>query len=1279
MKNTNKRMLTTLNLILMVSLVFFGCAKKEVYDEVHKEPELVAIGAAFEMNGDYLYVPSTLGMPREVSSTRAFWQGDEKVVRLKFSEEGLNVYERDHDDRFNNNPINNSPLLTIPGKFQAFRCSENSQNECTNREEENTEIEWDQKTHFLPDFESLKTYGFNMIKYGVDGDCVALKNTRLVNYELSKGVINVELEKEYELNDSWDCLKFYYYNDKLKSTSFKSRFFYSLVKLDQVASKDYKPQPYPITEHSKFGFFKSEYNKLNDHFTGTDKHYLMNRWNPARKTITYYMSETFNKKKNKIIKDATYKTFESMNKGLAEANVNFRLVLKEPKKGIRPGDIRHSMIVLIDEPLDAGLLGYGPTITNPKTGEILQAHTNMYSAALESMSQRIWENMVDLFAEKPGTSGATSRTAGNNSRSSHPSEENVSHSGHDHGNHDHSPSKLIKELAKSQKIMDLKKVMPKTKVQKLSKLKLENLKSYLKSKEALVENAIESRLQLKEDPRAHEVKKMSYLEKKLAHKKDRLNLLAENNAYAEEFFNLDKSVDILFPGLEKIAGAKNKDGSLKSWTKLSKAQRKAAVKIMLPYVYSSTLVHEVGHNLGLRHNFAGSFDPENFFTDKEVKEKNLNFVPQSSSTMDYAGSNFGELSVYGNYDIAALRYGYARQIEAKNGEIIGLKGTLTEHLNKLKPLRKQLSDLEGNQDSEEMAISLKAQLSTEDPRDFKFCTDGNAGLSVTCNRFDSGSNLVELTEGMIRKYKNLYRRRNFRYVRNSFGTLNLDDYVMARFSEFNKIRSVFEEWESYSFLSEGLLYSGCPDDAHWICKGLNDRIKAVKLVGKFFLEVLKTPDHLCATVAETDTSKIAKMVPLAEIYESIKRDIDYVPTSCFDPAVVKHLKENKEEQLNEEGKKISVDVPLIPAAEAGKFLNSFKDADQRFNRYTSDRYALGVWVDKIMAMKSLTQRTSGMKSNSGYKNFLDHKEISVEVNNFLDHITLGTPLNGLVPFKFEDKKTITLPYSIGLDYKIEGNDIQYQWINDFFKIPEGNSSLIQVLLRNAKKFEMQLGTEITKDSRKNTNKFTVRKEDIGANVSSERIQYLTLDNDILYGATEANPIAFEMISTFTFAPFLKSVEEKSPGKIKELYENRVNPKLSEEYSEAQQATITISVDYLSQLIDLAKGQEQDQDPSNDGVFTPEMIKRFNASFGPELTAKFILAISLKSEGLKEILDLKNKFMNDAPELADPDTVKVYEVPLHIHKSFTEGTLDAKVERYSKILPLLPTHVSAELD
>ena len=65
--------------------------------------------------------------------------------------------------------------------------------------------------------------------------------------------------------------------------------------------------------------------------------------------------------------------------------------------------------------------------------------------------------------------------------------------------------------------------------------------------------------------------------------------------------------------------------------------------------FKTVIAHELGHNLGLRHNFQGSLGASDVLREGEV----------SYSIMDYLNRHHKHLNTVGSYDVMAIKYGYA--------------------------------------------------------------------------------------------------------------------------------------------------------------------------------------------------------------------------------------------------------------------------------------------------------------------------------------------------------------------------------------------------------------------------------------------------------------------------------------------------------------------------------------------------------------------------------------------------------------------------------------------
>ncbi|MEC7182964.1 MAG: hypothetical protein VXW15_09645, partial [Bdellovibrionota bacterium] len=230
---------------------------------------IIDLETDLDLTKRYIYVPSTLGAPRDIAQTSPFFQGQEKIVQLGLSENGIEVYNIDPKKEFfkpvfkKRPSLDETPVMTIPGRFVHISCKKSRQNYClpTYGPGQDSSKEWKSKRFFIPNLKGLRIHEKNLLDLQhlkSDGCWSQGNNTQYISHTLKKGVINIELEKNIKINNlSSACLNSYW-TTRMRHFSFNVRHFYSLVALDKFIPKNkalrYKPVLYPPFDRKFFGF-----------------------------------------------------------------------------------------------------------------------------------------------------------------------------------------------------------------------------------------------------------------------------------------------------------------------------------------------------------------------------------------------------------------------------------------------------------------------------------------------------------------------------------------------------------------------------------------------------------------------------------------------------------------------------------------------------------------------------------------------------------------------------------------------------------------------------------------------------------------------------------------------------------------------------------------------------------------------------------------------------------------------------------------------------------------
>lgn len=990
-------------LVSAITSILAGCGADDQAYEYLDKPENLIEKSSFKTDQVYLYMPSMARAPKYAVSMAPFTQGQEKLVTLSFegnlssdssgqlqvrmlSDDVISQGEIDEGKlgRWMDDQDSARPVLSIPVEYIDYQCKENDYNECTNKEEEvnNNEIPWNKRRYVLPDFAEVEVQEATWDElfkhasgcYTKVGSSIVASDANWKGYEVTKdGVINFEVETTYKVSNNWRCMIYGLQQSDwdMSKLSFTVSQFYSLVPLDMVRSKSYEPIVYMRGDEDTFGFFATEQGRADQSYVDKQfdqKFNYMNRFNPDREALEYHLSDSFDlNDETKFFKQVTKDVIERLNPQLVKVGVP-PIKLVEPS-GKQPGDLRYNMINLIDEPLKNGLAGYGPTAVNPVTGEIVHAHVNQYSGVLRSISDWLWDRLVKDF-----NAGRITNTEGVITTP-------VVKEGEAAKSIAVSRSSLLQEESETLVSVDEGAQVS------TEYVNVEQIKSQPTQNESFkdVILAFNDELQKGEDISVEAITSMLKLEERL---------WAENNMYpvtalrgGASFKTLPteiggKTFDYNAPELW-VDGQVGVVGKLKEWHQLSEAKQEELSLFLVGVYYAKTLVHELGHNLGLRHNFKGSNDANNYFKEDELAEHGLKTVPGYSSIMDYNPSMLNALPVYGPYDLAALRFGYKREVEGQIKKAEGSADDVADVADRFDldgsyikldkfdtQLRAEVLDAYKNPsdmlyDGVIKALSQDANY-TAKVRKFSYCTDGNVSLNEDCNRHDEGRNRGEIMEFKQESYDDTYYKRTIRGMRDNFSEATISSYANSRINQFNDWRNSIHDFEGFKefitnpvFQDDGFRFFASKTDPFCADETKKTDIVyelycgaplAVDAARDKFIDILITPDHTCELVdgeGKYSYQKLSKIIGNWEYRDNFA--INHVPESCYDDDVVTSLATDN----------------LTVTGEVGKYLNSGRaPRPAPVNNYSNYIDYLGHWGDKLAAASALVERIGNRETTS---------------------------------------------------------------------------------------------------------------------------------------------------------------------------------------------------------------------------------------------------------------------------------------------------------------------------
>lgn len=261
------------------------------------------------------------------------------------------------------------------------------------------------------------------------------------------------------------------------------------------------------------------------------------------------------------------------------------------------------------------------------------------------------------------------------------------------------------------------------------------------------------------------------------------------------------------------------------------------VRSMLRHpIFDAVTAHEVGHTLGLRHNFSGSYDALNYnprywelrddgdmrprawdpMTEEEIDGRIREL--QYSTVMDY-GQNFvvTDAEGIGHYDRAAIKMGYGDLVEvfddtasARTVAWINLMGRLgwpvaireslarglTAHTYTEWPtILRGRENIEARADVPYTSLVPQADLAAQGIDEalvdaqgrpavpYMFCSDEQADLNPDCMRYDAGADPYESVQSVADTYWSYYIFDSFRRERLGFDADAVAGRVQSRYLE----------------------------------------------------------------------------------------------------------------------------------------------------------------------------------------------------------------------------------------------------------------------------------------------------------------------------------------------------------------------------------------------------------------------------------------------------------------------------------------------------------------
>lgn len=246
-------------------------------------------------------------------------------------------------------------------------------------------------------------------------------------------------------------------------------------------------------------------------------------------------------------------------------------------------------------------------------------------------------------------------------------------------------------------------------------------------------------------------------------------------------------------------------------------------------IFEAVMLHEIGHTVGLRHNFEASFDALNYqdefwdirqnYAEEDWEEQRLPEY-RYASIMDYGSRFNSDTKGLGKYDYAAIAYvyaGYAQVFDEKSEivpslkqeiemndyskipELVGSHAAIQKRV--YRPIQSLMQErVEGVLENTRQIVTDRAQSVKQFWIDktvpYAFCSDEYRG-DLRCRTWDEGSNHSEAVKAAIDRYWQFFFLDSYRRGRHEVGFLNRFFGKMDRLGEY-----LTYPWQFYVFYDQ---------------------------------------------------------------------------------------------------------------------------------------------------------------------------------------------------------------------------------------------------------------------------------------------------------------------------------------------------------------------------------------------------------------------------------------------------------------------------------------------